>query len=86
MEHPDPRDFRYFIGKRTRAAVGGAVVLVGNRRLMDQLGLDPSAMDAEAERLSPQGKTVTYPELFTEGFEGGGVDPVWSSYLKTHLL
>ncbi len=57
---PEPRDFRYFTGKGTQASVDGAVVLVGNRRLMEELGVDPSAMDAEAERLSSEGKTVNY--------------------------
>ncbi len=51
---PDPRDFRYFTGKGTQASVDGAVVLVGNRRLMEELGVDPSAMDAEAERLGSE--------------------------------
>jgi Cu+-exporting ATPase len=55
-----PREFRSFTGKGTRALVEGAEALVGNRRLMAERQVDTSALEAEAERLAANGKTVNF--------------------------
>jgi Cu+-exporting ATPase len=57
---PESRDFRYFTGKGTRARVEGMEVLAGNRRLMEERGIDTSALEDAAERLVSEGKTLTF--------------------------
>ena len=60
LDVPAATDFRYETGKGTAGRVEGADVLAGNRRLMDERGVDLAPMAAEAERLVGEGKTLTY--------------------------
>ncbi|MBW3570514.1 MAG: heavy metal translocating P-type ATPase [Gemmatimonadetes bacterium] len=53
-------EFRSFTGKGTRGSVGGADVLAGNRRLMEEQKVDLTPMRAAAERLVSEGKTLTF--------------------------
>ncbi len=56
----EPKHFRYFPGKGTRAIVGGGEILVGNRCLMDEQQIAPEDLASEAERLAGEGKTVNF--------------------------
>ena len=60
LELAEPTDFRYFTGMGTAAFVGETEVLVGNRRLMDERDIDVATLEADAEALAEQGKTVNY--------------------------
>ena len=56
---PDaPEDFENVPGHGVRATVDGEEVLVGNRKLMREAGIDPSAAEDELERLEKEGKTA----------------------------
>ncbi len=57
---PEVQDFRYLTGKGTRARVAGAEVLVGNRRLMAERGVELAPLTAEAERSAKAGNTVNF--------------------------
>ncbi|MGD9507028.1 MAG: heavy metal translocating P-type ATPase [Geminicoccaceae bacterium] len=50
-------DVRVEPGLGVRALVAGRTVVIGNRRMMERLGLDPSHLANEAARLADQGKT-----------------------------
>ncbi|QDX39566.1 heavy metal translocating P-type ATPase [Salarchaeum sp. JOR-1] len=58
VELTDPTDFENAPGKGVRATVDGRDVLVGNRRFLDDNGVDTSAGRAELERLESEGKTA----------------------------
>ena len=60
MSLPESRDFRYLTGKGAEALVDGATILAGNRRLMDERGIDLTSLAVEAERLVTEGKTLTF--------------------------
>ncbi len=53
----DPTEFDSVTGQGVRATVDGRAVLVGNRRLLAGAGIDPAVLDADADRLSADGKT-----------------------------
>ncbi|MGQ0431154.1 MAG: heavy metal translocating P-type ATPase [Microthrixaceae bacterium] len=53
----EPTEFDSVTGQGIRATVDGHPVLVGNRRLLVGAGIDPIALDADAERLAADGKT-----------------------------
>lgn len=53
----NPRDFEAIAGKGVRATVDGRTVLLGNKGLMAENGIDLSAMDAELTKLEEKGKT-----------------------------
>jgi P-type Cu+ transporter len=53
----EPRDFQAVPGKGVRASVGGAAVLVGNRRLAAEEGEDVSAAEPTLAKLEEEGKT-----------------------------
>jgi Cu+-exporting ATPase len=53
----EPGEFESVTGKGIRVSVDGNTLLVGNRRLLDDAGLDTVALDGEAERLAAEGKT-----------------------------
>ncbi|MCZ2112154.1 MAG: heavy metal translocating P-type ATPase, partial [Dehalococcoidia bacterium] len=50
-------DFESITGKGIRVAVDGHRLLVGNRRLLADAGLDVATLESDAERLSGEGKT-----------------------------
>lgn len=52
--------FRSITGKGVQAQVDGARVLLGSRRLMEDVGIDPGPMAAEAERMRADGQTVMF--------------------------
>ena len=60
IEIPQAKDFRYYPGKGTEAHVDGAQIVAGNRRFMEERGIDTGALSAQAERLAASGKTLTY--------------------------
>ncbi len=49
--------FQSFTGKGISVAVDGRQVLVGNRRLLDDAGIETGALEEQAERLAADGKT-----------------------------
>ena len=52
--------FENLSGRGLSAELGGEGVLVGSPRLMEESGVDISAISGEAERLSGEGKTVMF--------------------------
>src|SRR5690606_8050820 len=58
LELPPMQDFEAVPGHGIRATVDGRTVLVGNRKLMRDHGLDPAPLEAELERLEHEGKTA----------------------------
>jgi len=59
LDVADADDFENVPGHGVRATVEGAEVLVGNRKLMRDAGIDPGAADTTMERLETEGKTAT---------------------------
>jgi Cu+-exporting ATPase len=48
------------VGRGARATVEGHEILVGNRALLQESGVDPSALEEVAHRLATEGKTTMY--------------------------
>ncbi len=57
---PEPGAFDSIPGQGVAATVDGAPVLLGNRRLMADRGVDIASLLSEAERLEAEGKTVMF--------------------------
>ncbi|HSE22900.1 MAG TPA: copper-translocating P-type ATPase [Pyrinomonadaceae bacterium] len=53
-------EFQADTGKGLRGVIEGSHVALGNRRLLDDLGLSDSALSEDAEQLRKQGQTVIY--------------------------
>jgi Cu+-exporting ATPase len=53
-------DFASITGKGVKGRVDGAVVALGNRALLDDLGIDPGSLADEAEALRREGQTVMF--------------------------
>jgi Cu+-exporting ATPase len=53
-------DFRSATGKGITGTVGGRAVALGNRKLLDDLGLDPGSLAGRAESLRTEGQTVMF--------------------------
>ncbi|MDR5702228.1 MAG: heavy metal translocating P-type ATPase [Armatimonadota bacterium] len=64
-------DFQSVTGKGIKVNVDGRTVLVGNRRLLTDLGIDTTALEAVAQRLAEEGKTPMFVAL--EGKPAGVV-------------
>jgi Cu+-exporting ATPase len=60
VEPGDVENFESVTGKGVRGRVGGRTVALGNRALMEQLGLDVQAPAARAEELRREGQTVVF--------------------------
>ena len=58
LELDDPSEFENVPGHGIRAEVDGEEVLVGNRRLMRESGIDLAGIEATMERLESEGKTA----------------------------
>jgi Cu+-exporting ATPase len=58
LELSDPDAFENVPGQGVRATVDGREVLVGNRRLLEEHGVDPAPAADEMERLEQEGKTA----------------------------
>jgi Cu+-exporting ATPase len=56
----EPSDFQSVTGKGIQVAVDGHQVLVGNRRLLQEAGLETDALEEQAERLAAEGKTPMF--------------------------
>jgi len=65
----DPQDFEAIAGKGVKAKVDGKMVLLGNRRLITENGVDLSAMETDLRRLEEEGKTAMI--LVLDGRVGG---------------
>ncbi|WP_254532086.1 heavy metal translocating P-type ATPase [Natrinema gelatinilyticum] len=58
LELLDPDSFENVPGQGVRATIEDREVLVGNRRLLEAAGVDPSPAEAAMERLEREGKTA----------------------------
>ena len=56
----EPSNFESVTGKGVRVAVNGHRLLIGNRRLLSDAGLDVATLEPDAERLSGEGKTPMF--------------------------
>jgi Cu+-exporting ATPase len=55
-----PERFENLSGRGIRAVLDGKTVLAGNRRLLEEAGVDPAPLLPAAERLAAQGQTPMY--------------------------
>ncbi len=60
IPRPEIAHFHYMDGRGASAAVAGLPVLAGNRRLMDENDVELGDLEARAEALKGEGRTVTY--------------------------
>jgi len=67
----EPADFQSITGKGIQVTVEGRQVLVGNRRLLADAGIDTEEMEQRAEELAGQGKTPMF--VAVDGQPGGVV-------------
>ncbi len=75
LEVPDAQRFDSLPGRGIEATIGEREVLLGNRALMTERGVDVVSLSAHAERLEGEGKTVMFvaaarPVILSR--EGGG--------------
>ncbi|MFD2367873.1 heavy metal translocating P-type ATPase [Pseudoduganella sp. GCM10020061] len=54
-------------GRGVKASVDGMLVHLGNRRMVDELGADTSALDAAARRFESEGRTVSWLVVERDG-------------------
>ena len=59
-EPEKPEQFENLSGRGLAARLDGKTILTGNRRLLEERGVDASPLLAEAERLSAQGQTPMF--------------------------
>lgn len=59
----DARDFEAITGKGVRGTVDGRSVALGNRAMMDELGLDSAPLRSQADELRDDGKTAMFVAL-----------------------
>lgn len=60
LEIPDAEDFQAIPGHGVEARYQGALILLGNRKLMKERGVDLADLEARAEALEREGKTVMF--------------------------
>jgi P-type Cu+ transporter len=60
LDLDEPTEFDSVIGQGLRARVGGRQILVGNVRLLNQAGIDPTPLTAWQEALASDGKTPMF--------------------------
>ena len=60
LELAEPSEFQSVTGKGIQVSVDGRQVLVGNRLLLDDAGIETSALEEQAERLADEGKTPMF--------------------------
>ncbi|HXG50807.1 MAG TPA: heavy metal translocating P-type ATPase [candidate division Zixibacteria bacterium] len=80
LELSEAREFRSFTGKGVTGIVQGKRVALGNRRLLDDLGVQPGGLSERAEELGRDGQTVMY--IVVDGQIAGLVgvaDPIKAS-------
>jgi Cu+-exporting ATPase len=56
----EPTEFRSITGKGVRGRVNGLDAALGNRALLDEIGVDPGPLAASAEALRAEGRTVVF--------------------------
>lgn len=56
----EPRGFEALSGRGAVATIDGSAVAIGNRVLMNELGVDATPLEAEAARLAAEGKTPMF--------------------------
>jgi P-type Cu+ transporter len=56
----EAKEFRSFTGKGITGMVEGRQAALGNRALLSELGIDPSALEARAKDLEADGQTVVF--------------------------
>ena len=71
LDVPDPDDFENVPGHGVRATVGGDEVLVGNRKLLADEGVDASPAAETMKRLEREGKTAMLVARVPAGTNGG---------------
>jgi P-type Cu+ transporter len=54
------RDFAAPSGKGVSGTIDGRNVVIGNRKIIDDAGIDASSLDADAEKLRSEGATAVY--------------------------
>ena len=69
IELVDSGDFQSMTGKGIQVSVDGRQVLVGNRRLLTDAGIDTGEMEQRAEELAKNGKTPMF--VAVDGKPGG---------------
>jgi len=77
MKLADAREFRSITGKGVVGSVDGKRVALGNRKLLEELHVDPGDLSAQSEDLRKDGQTVMY--VVVEGALAGLIsvaDPV----------
>lgn len=60
LEIAEPSEFQSVTGKGIQVVVDGRQVLVGNRRLLNDAGIETEALEKQAERLAVEGKTPMF--------------------------
>ncbi|HZE21143.1 MAG TPA: copper-translocating P-type ATPase, partial [Desulfobaccales bacterium] len=73
----EAQNFEYLTGKGVTGEVDGRKVALGNRRLLEELGIDPGEDAAQADRLRAEGQTVMFAAIDGK-FAGlvGVADPI----------
>ena len=71
LDLANPEDFENVPGHGVKATVEGDEVLVGNRKLLRDAGVDPSPAAAAMERLERDGKTAMLVARIRAGADGG---------------
>ena len=71
VEVDSPETFGNVPGRGVRATVGGDEILVGNRTLLEEAGIDPSPAAETMERLEREGKTAMLVAHRPAGETGG---------------
>jgi P-type Cu+ transporter len=80
VELTDAEAFASVTGKGVKGNVEGHLVVLGNRALVDEMGIDPDGLPAQAEQLRADGQTVLF--VAVDGVAAGlmGVaDPIKST-------
>ncbi|WP_424015393.1 heavy metal translocating P-type ATPase [Halorubrum xinjiangense] len=71
LDLADPESFENVPGHGVKATVEGDEVLVGNRKLLRDAGIDPSPAAETMERLESEGKTAMLVARIRDGADGG---------------
>jgi Cu+-exporting ATPase len=80
LELGQAQDFNAPVGKGVTGSVDGKALVIGNRRIMVEAGVDPAALDGDAESLRQDGATVIF--IAVDGRPAGVIaiaDPIKAS-------
>ncbi len=56
----EPKEFMAIPGGGIRAVINGAQVFIGNEKLLEQEGMDPSSLKTQGDRISAEAKTPVF--------------------------